>query len=146
MAYDLTQDDLSMGASGIQPVYLQVYNQDLIQIFPTQYSSNRPVALLGSPSELGQQQYDHKVLKPRKISFTGILKKAHFQRVKTLLDKSIESYNPNDGLFCTFYTKTGKVVRMMIEQFEETGNNQRLDAVEVKVALSEFLDYAKKKK
>lgn len=145
MAYDLTKDSLTMG-SGIQPVRLKIGGIDLIEIFPLQYSNAQPVALLGSPSELGKMRYDHKIIKPKKISFSGLMKKAHFAKVKNLIEKAVRSFDPNGFLFCIFYSKAGTAMRMMIEQFDETGNNQRLDAVEVKVSLSEFLEHGKTNK
>ena len=123
----------------ISPVYLQVKDIALLQIFPLDYNYKNHCALLGSPAETGMMQYDHKVIQPSTVSFTGIVKYSNWNVLKAIR-ASLRSHTLNNCL-CTFYTKSGKAERMMIDTLEEIGNSQRYDGVEVKVMLTEFLEH-----
>ncbi len=120
-------------------VYLKVKSTPLLQIFPTSYSHKNNCALLGSPGETGMQQYDHKVIQPSTVSFTGVIKYTNWQ-VLELIRTSLRSHKLSNCL-CTFYTKSGQAERMMINELEEIGRSEKYDGVEIRVSLTEFLEH-----
>ncbi len=138
MAADFLSDGGGSGG-GVNSVYLQVKGSSLLHVFPTSYSYKNNCALLGSPGETGMQQYDHKVIQPSTVSFTGVVKYAHWE-VLEAIRTSLRSHSL-DNCLCTFYTKSGSAERMMIEEFEEIGRSERYDGVEIRVSLREFLEH-----
>ena len=124
---------------GVKPVYLQVKGTPMMQIFPLSYTYKNNCALLGSPSELGVKQYDHKVIQPSTVSFTGVIKYTNWELLDEIRD-SLRSHKLENCL-CTFYTKSGKAEKMMIDTLEEIGDNHRYDGVEIRVQLTEFLEH-----
>lgn len=133
-------DFSSDGANGsINAVYLSTSNGQLWEIFPTSYNVKDSCKLLGSPSEGGLTQYDNKVINPREISFTGIIKSGHFGLVPAIR-RIMESTDLKECL-CEFYGKAGDVDMMVIESFEEIGDKNRYDAIEVKFVLREYLEH-----
>ena len=133
---DFTSDG---GGGTVQPVYLSTSGIDAMEIFPTSYNVKDSAKLLGSPSEGGLMQYDNKVTQPREVSFTGILKADHFSLVEAMRD--LVADNNLGNILCTFQGKSGKVDKMVIESFEEIGNSNRYDAVEVKFVLRKYLEH-----
>lgn len=132
--------DQAPDSSGVEPVYIKVAGGELVQIFPLNYNATHSAALLGSPSEKGVTQYDNKVIQPKRIEFTGILKASEVQVVKKL-EKSLYTHNLKN-MKCTFYGKSGEISsNMLIETFSEIGNNDTYDAVTVHVKLAEFLEH-----
>ena len=84
-------------------------------------------------------QYDNKVIQPRVVTFTGILKQPYFTSIPGIR-RSVESTSLSRSL-CKFYGKGGGVSNMVIESFEEIGDRNRYDAVEVKFVLKEYLEH-----
>lgn len=127
------------GNGSIGPVYLQVKGADLLAIFPLNYSYKNQCLLLGSPAETGMMQYDHKVTQPATILFTGVVKYTEW-RVLDEIRGNLKS-RKLENILCTFYHKSGRAERMIINYIEETGESARYDGVEVKVSLTEFLEH-----
>ena len=121
----------------VNPVYIKV-SSDILEIYPTSYDACASCSLIGSPSEMGQEVLDQKVIRPTNISFTGVLKKEHFDKISEFIDH-IKSSNLEELLVCTFYSKGNTWEKMLIEDFHEIGSPDRYDAVEVSVKLHEFL-------
>jgi len=121
----------------VNPVYIKVAS-DIYEIFPTSYDACASCSLIGSPSEMGKETLDQKVIRPTSISFTGVLKKEHFDKLNDFIDH-IKSSDLQELIKCTFYSKGRTWEKMMIEEFHEIGNPDRYDAVEVSVRLHEFL-------
>lgn len=135
-------DLVTDGAEGtVQPVYLDTSAGDLWEIFPTSYNVKDSCKLLGSPSEGGLMQYDNKVTQPREITFSGIVKSPAFHLIPAM--RKIVNSNDLHECLCTFYGKAGDVSNMVIESFEEIGDRNRYDAVEVKFVLREYLEHNK---
>ncbi|MBO6031933.1 MAG: hypothetical protein J6Q22_10870 [Prevotella sp.] len=135
MAASLTED-------GGNSVYLSTSKGDLIQIFPTSYNVKDSCRLLGSPLENGETRFDHKALDPRTITFTGILKSPNFQIISKI-SNAVASQDLKECL-CTFVGKGGTVKNMIIKTFEEVGDKNRYDAVEVRFTLQEYLVHQSK--
>ena len=133
MAADLTSD----GCSNSNPVYIATSGGSLMSIFPTSYTIKNNCKLIGSPVESGETRFDHKVKMPTTITFTGILKEPKYSEIASL-KKSIDAEAISECK-CTFYGKAGTAENMIIEAFEEIGDKNRLDAVEVRVSLREYL-------
>lgn len=131
--------DADGGKGSVQPVILSVKGTEYLQIFPTQYTQTNSNALIGSPSEGGQQQIDNKVRQPIKIQFTGVVKYSNRSTVTDIRArmKSMEL----DELKCIFQTKAGRAENMLIETFEEIGDSNRYDGIEIKVSLLEYLEH-----
>lgn len=125
--------------SGINPVFIEVDGSPLLEIFPLNYNYKNQCALLGSPAETGMTQYDHKVIQPSTVVFTGIIKWGNFSKFD-ILRGNIKSHKL-DNILCTFYTKSAKAEKMIINYIEEVGESTRYDGVEVKVSLTEFLEH-----
>lgn len=133
MAADFTGD----GCSNRNPVYLAPSGGSLMSIFPTSYNIKENCKLIGSPVESGEIRFDHKVKMPTTVTFTGILKEPKYSDIAKL-KKAIEAEDISECM-CKFYGKAGTVDNMIIESFEEIGDKNRLDAVEVRVSLREYL-------
>ena len=134
-------DFLEDGAQCDDPVYLKVAGADLMEIFPLNYNVKTLCALCGSPSENGMTQYDNKVIKPVQISFSGVIKYTQYEKLDNLRD-SLHSID--EGMLCTFYSKGQTMEHMLIESFEEVGDNTRFDGIEVRVSLVEYLEHNNK--
>ena len=126
-------------SSGINPVFLEVDGAPLLEIFPLNYNYKNQCALLGSPSERGMTQYDHKVIQPSTVVFTGIIKWGYFDKLD-IMRGNIKSHKL-ENILCTFYSKSAKAEKMIINYIEEIGESTRYDGVEVKVSLTEFLEH-----
>ena len=122
----------------VQPVYIKVKG-NITEIFPLSYDIGRSCALIGSPTEMGAETLDHKVIKPATVSFTGILKREAFQKIQEFVEH-IDSTDVKQLKQCTFYGKYQVMDNMLIEDFHEIGNPNRYDAVEVSVRLHEYLE------
>lgn len=138
MAGGFGKDGAASG-DGVQAVYLETADGALVEIFPLNYSYQNSCALLGSPAESGMMQYDHKVIQPSAVNFTGIVKYEGWKALSSIR-AAIRSMNL-ENMKCTFYTKARTAKNMMAESIEEIGNNTRYDAVEIKVVLKEFLEH-----
>ena len=112
-----------------------------MEVFPTSYNVKDSCKLLGSPSEGGLTMYDNKVLQPRTVSFTGILKAPYFSMIPAM--REIVATQSLAQSKCKFQGKGGQVSDMIIESFEEVGDKNRYDAVEVKFVLREYLEHNK---
>lgn len=136
----MAQDFESDGGRGIvQPVLLKLKGSPLVAIFPTSYTEKNSSALLGSPSEGGQQQYDNKVRQPSSVQFTGIVKstkKQVFSAIRAVVKKTKLA-----DILCEFQTKSGTIKNMIIESLEEVGDPNRYDAMEIRVSLQEYLEH-----
>ena len=129
--------------NGINPVYIKVHGRDLLQIFPLQYQRKDFCALLGSPSEMGVQKYDHKVIKPTSVQFTGVIKYEYYNLFEIIRDSIKQS--DLEVILCEFYGKAGSVSKMLIESMDEVGNSTRFDGVEVRITMQEYLVHSKTK-
>lgn len=132
------------GKNGINTVYIKVHGRDLLQIFPLQYQRSDLCALLGSPSEMGVQKYDHKVIKPSSVQFTGVVKYQYFNLFEIIRDSIKQS--DLGVILCDFYGKAGSVQKMLIESMDEVGNSTRYDGVEVRIKMQEYLVHSPSKK
>ena len=109
MAY---HDEDNGGGGAVNPVYLNVEGNSLLEIFPTNYNASMPVALIGSASEAGEEWLDNKVIKPIDISFTGIVKypqRKLFDRIR----RNLRKHTLGD-IKCTFYSKAGSYENMLL--------------------------------
>lgn len=129
------------GCTGQNAVYIMISGGQVSEIFPLNYNIKDTCKMLGSPSEGGLQQCDHKVVQPRVVSFTGILKRSYYARIAQYR-KVVEAMNMGTAL-CSFMGRGGEVNKMFLTEFEEIGNSNRLDAVEVKFTLTEYLEHNK---
>ena len=129
------------GHGTVQPVVLYTSGGTLMEVFPTSYTVKDSCKLLGSPSEGGLTMYDNKVLQPRTVSFTGILKAPYFSMIPAM--REIVATQSLAQSKCKFQGKGGQVSDMIIESFEEVGDKNRYDAVEVKFVLREYLEHNK---
>lgn len=120
----------------VQPVFIKIKGR-ITEIFPLSYDIDRSCALLGSPSEMGAEILDQKVIKPATVSFTGVLKKEAFDKLDEIKEHVLSVDGDN---LCTFYGKHQVMDNMLIEDFHEIGNPNRYDAVEVSVRLHEYLE------
>lgn len=131
--------DRDSDQGSVQPVYLLLKGQPLLQIFTTQYTQKNHCALLGSPSEKGLKMFDNKVIQPTTIQFTGIVKhsmKSVFNAIRTFMKS-----NELSQILCQFQTKAGRVEKMIIESIEEIGESSRYDGMEIRVSLQEYLEH-----
>ena len=124
-------------ADGGNKVFLSTSSGSLFELFPTSYNVKDSSKLLGSPAESGEIKYDHKVIQPRVVTFTGILKAPYFSEIRSLRN-SVASQDLSKCI-CTFVGKGGTVKNMIIESMEEVGDKNRFDAVELKFTLKEYL-------
>ena len=129
------------GCNCPNPVYIMISGARIAEIFPLNYNVKDTCKMLGSPSEGGLQQCDHKVVQPRVVSFTGILKKSYYHEIKGYRH-CVEAMNMGTAL-CSFMGRGGQVNKMFLTEFEEIGNSNRLDSVEVKFTLTEYLEHNK---
>lgn len=128
------------GGKAVDPVYLKCEGSDLLQIYPLSYHSSYTNSLIGSPSELGVEQLDNKVVNPAKVDFTGIVKYPQ-RRVFMKLRKNMLKIKLQN-LKCVFYSKAGYISNMLIEKLEEIGDNKRYDGIEIRVSLHEYLEHS----
>lgn len=136
-ASDHSADMSSSVSFGGNAVYLQVNGKDILEIFPIRYSSTEGCRFTASPTEKGTEKIDSKFRLPTVVSFSGLIKAPHYSKLATISD-SIKS---NKKEFCIFYGKDGSVEKMLVEKFDKTGNNSRLDAIEISVQLREYIEY-----
>ena len=122
------------------PVVLHANGGDYYQIYPTSYVQKNSCQLIGSPSEMGLQQFDNKVRQPISIQMTGIVKYENSKTVFTPLRMLIKEVKLSKML-CEFQTKAGQVKKMVIESIEEVGDPSRYDAMEIRVSLVEYLEH-----
>ena len=127
------------GGAGKDPVYIMVSGGSAVEIFPLSYNIKDHCKMLGSPSETGLMQCDHKVIQPREVTFTGVLKRPYFKRIAGFR-RSVNSMSLGTSL-SAFVGKGGQVKKMFIVAFEEIGQNNRFDGVEVKFTMQEYLEH-----
>ena len=133
------QDGCSERSSGVQPVMLSLSGQELVVIFPLNYNESNRFKMIGSPSEAGQIEFDNRVIQPSTVQFVGIVKDAQREVIRELR-KSLEGATL-DELKCKFQGKGGSISNMIIENFEEVGESNRYDGIEVRVTLQEYLEH-----
>jgi hypothetical protein len=100
-----------------------------------------PNALIGSPTETGEEWLDNKVIQPITIELTGIVKypkRQVFQKIRQNMSK-----HTLEDILCTFYSKAGYYENMLIKQLEESGESSKYDGIIIKVSLHEYLEHGK---
>lgn len=122
----------------VNPVYLKIGGTNYLQIFPTSYHEKHSCALIGSPSEKGQQMMDNKVVQPATVTFTGIVKYPNKDIFVSIINHLIKK-RKLENLLCTFYSKAGARGNMIVESIEEIGESNRYDGIEIKVTLKQYL-------
>lgn len=128
--------------NSIAPAYIKMPDGTLTHFFMTQYSAKHRVALLGSPSEKGIMELDNKVIQPKIITARGLMKYQSFEDLnklyETLRKKIIKE------IVIKFYCKSKKVCsNMLLQELEELGTNDKIDAIEVVITMQEFLAHGK---
>ena len=129
------------GCNCPNPVYIKIAGGGVTEIFPLTYNIKDTCKMLSSPSEGGLQQCDHKVVQPRVVTFSGIIKRAYYPRIGSFR-KAVETMTMSAAL-CSFMGRSGEVKQMFLTDFEEVGQSNRMDGVEVKFTLTEYLEHNK---
>lgn len=142
MADSFDEDD----ASGQGYVSLSTPSGDMKYIFVLEYNVAMKCALIGSPSELGIQQVDNKVLQPTTIDMRGIVKLSKAKGLVAALKNQTRTKTLSK-IENKFTGKSGNSWdKMVIVDFAEMGRSERFDAIEVKIVLQEYLEHNKIKK
>ena len=128
------------GGGSVDPVYLQIEGHDLLQIFPLNYTEKHSCKLIGSPSEMGLEQLDNKVVQPSTVQFSGIVKYPQ-RAVFSAIYRHLRTKRKVADLMCQFMSKAGRISKMIVNNLEEVGDNKRYDGIEIRVSLQEYLEH-----
>lgn len=133
-------------ASGQGYVSLSTPSGVIKYIFVLEYNVSMKCALIGSPSELGVQQVDNKVLQPTTIDMRGIVKLSKAKGIVAAMKNQTRAKTLSK-IVNKFTGKSGNSWdKMIIVDFAEMGRSERFDAIEVRIVMQEYLEHNKIKK
>lgn len=146
MTDSFAKDSATSPMDGVNAVYIKVNGKDILEIFPTQYTSSDSCRFTSSPSEKGTETIDSKVRMPVVVRFTGTVMKEGFSALNTIR-ASIKSNIKKDAI-CEFFPKelsqSEGMKTMLVERLDVSGTQDKLDALTVSVSLKELIQVGAK--